>query len=313
MIIVTGPTGIGKTDYALALAAHVSGEIVNVDVGQCYTPLTIGTAKPNLPTQVITHHLFDWIDFPVSCTVVDFLARVRVCVQEIYARGNIPILVGGSSFYVYSLFFPPKGAGAVEKRLYTQSNEELWRELYSVDPERASQVPVSDRYRMMRALDIWYARATKPSVLKPCFDPIHEPVILLVMNRDRQELYARIDERVKSMLAAGWIEEVAVLDQVWHDFLLQKKLIGYDDIVRFMRDGTKNREKDFTQLAALIAQKTRAYAKRQTTFNRLIIKKVEEHADCVYTELVSGIYDNHVGDRVLSMLETLKESMHDSE
>ena len=110
-----------------------------------------------------------------------------------------------------------------------------------------------------------------------------------VLTRERAQLYARIDARVEQMFIAGWITEVQKLDRKWYPFLLEKKLIGYDDIINFLSNldlinpDTKNLE----SLIACIAHKTRAYAKRQLTFNRMMTKKVEEHPDSVYTEWVN--------------------------
>ena len=296
-IIITGPTGVGKSDIALSLAKHINGEIVNADVGQFYTPLTIGTAKPHWRDQQIPHHLFDVIDQPVNYSVIDFLEHVRVCAQAIQVRGHVPIIVGGSSFYIYSLFFPPVHdaghTGKASNCLYNQSTEQLsteqlWAKLQKIDAVRAAQINVSDRYRIMRALDIWHTHQIKPSTLKPVFAPLQTPLVLIVITRDRHDLVGRINERVNSMFAAGWIKEVERLGFEWREFLLNKKLIGYDDIVRWLeQSGDGAAQQQVAQLVASIAQKTRAYAKRQTTFNRLIVKKVEEHRDCVYTELIN--------------------------
>src|SRR5579863_9779399 len=110
MLIVYGPTGVGKTDVALAIAQHIPAEIINMDMGQFYTPLSIGTAKPDWKNSPIPHHLFDIIDTPINYTVAEYRTMLYKTVQEVIGRGNLPILVGGSGFYLHSLLFPPHTA-----------------------------------------------------------------------------------------------------------------------------------------------------------------------------------------------------------
>jgi len=282
IIIITGPTGVGKTDLALNLAEKVDGEIINVDVGQFYKQLTIGTAKPDWQNFKITHHLFDLLDAPVNFTAVAFREHVQKLIKEIRKRGHVPIVVGGSSFYINSLFFPPQNGVVVEKRRYDAETSELWAELNSIDPQRAAEIDQNDRYRIERALDIWHGLGVLPSEYKPVFNPVTEAVFL-VATREIEELYKRINERVKIMIDAGWIDEVKNLSPAWYKFLLKKKLIGYDDIVHYLNGEISSGEK----LVTLIQQKTRNYAKRQLTFNRMLTKKFEEHVDEVYTEWIN--------------------------
>ena len=115
-VVITGPTGVGKSDLALKLAEEVNGEIVNADIGQFYTPLTIGTAKPDYKSTPLKHHLFDLIDTPTHFTVVDFRFHVATLVQDLYNHGITPIIVGGSSFYLKALFFPPHHKVKVPKK-----------------------------------------------------------------------------------------------------------------------------------------------------------------------------------------------------
>src|SRR5439155_3099719 len=106
MIILFGPTAVGKTELALALASEISAEIVNMDVGQLYTPLSIGTAKPPWKTSSVLHHLFDVINEPKNCTVAEYRDLLIGTLHTIWARGNVPLLVGGSAFYLRSVLFP---------------------------------------------------------------------------------------------------------------------------------------------------------------------------------------------------------------
>ena len=105
VIIISGATATGKSDFAINLAKKISGEIINADIGSFYTPLTIGTAKPNWKNQEVPHHLFDFIDEPIDYTVVQFRQKLQKLCNEIFARGNVPIIVGGSIFYIQSFFY----------------------------------------------------------------------------------------------------------------------------------------------------------------------------------------------------------------
>ena len=283
IIIITGPTGVGKTAKALALAEQYNAEIINADMGQLYKPLTIGTAKPDWRSFHITHHLFDVIDKPVNYTSIDFRNSVEKLINEIYERGKVPLIVGGSSFYINSLFFPPQGKKSTSKRIYNDSTDQLWLRLKEIDPQRAKEIDCHDRYRIERALDIWFESQVLPSHYKPTFSPLTKKASFIVLTRDKEDLYERINVRVQQMFDEGWIGEVKGLSPEWHAFLLQKKIIGYDDIINFLNGKIVSKD----ELIALIQQKTRNYAKRQLTFNRMLIKKFEEHCDAVYTKLVN--------------------------
>ena len=277
-IIIAGPTGVGKTDLALLLAKKVDAEIINADVGQFYKPLIIGTAKPDWKSFIIPHHLFDVLDEPLNFTVVSFRKKVEVLINEIKSRGKVPIIVGGSGFYLNSLFFPPQKESIIERLAHNSEipTIDLWEKLNSIDSQRASQINENDRYRIERALDIWYGTGVLPSTYTPTFNALDDAYVLF-LTRTIDDLYKRIDDRVKIMIQCEWLDEVENLSSDWHQFLLQKKLIGYDDIIRYL----DNQINSIEELIALIQQKTRNYAKRQLTFNRMLTKKFEEHRNAV--------------------------------
>jgi len=144
------------------------------------------------------------------------------------------------------------------------------------------QINENDRYRIERALDIWYGTGVLPSTYTPTFNALDDAYVLF-LTRTIDDLYKRIDDRVKIMIQCEWLDEVENLSSDWHQFLLQKKLIGYDDIIRYL----DNQINSIEELIALIQQKTRNYAKRQLTFNRMLTKKFEEHRNAVYTEWIN--------------------------
>ncbi len=306
-IIISGPTGVGKTAIVTSLAHKIPPfEVINADMGQMYTPLTIGTAKPDYLNEPFKQHLFDCIDTPHDWTVAQYRERVIALMEQLWARSVIPVLVGGSGFYLSSLFFPPRDLesgfsaelsadhrdvlsdpellinGPIANKQHTTA--ELWQELYALDPARAQAVHQNDRYRIERALGLWYHSGTLPSACIPPFSPPARCVWYNV-TRDKDELMQRIDARVVEMFAQGWIDEVKGLDAPWREFLLKKKLIGYAEICAFL-DRLEHEAHDpedteweirlYEALKHDIRKKTRAYAKRQLTYWRMLKKKFSQ-------------------------------------
>jgi tRNA dimethylallyltransferase len=304
MIIMYGPTGVGKTDCALSLAQRVGGEIINMDMGALYTPLSIGTAKPDWRSEEIPHHLFDVIDSPRQVTVVEYRALLIPILESLWKCGKVPILVGGSGFYLKSLFFPPQGAPIAESRAYADIPEnQLWHHLENIDSDRAHSIDPHDLYRVKRALDIWYATGKKPSLNAPKFQPL-APFALFFLTRERKELYTRIDSRVFQMINAGWIEEVqGLLGTGWESFIHEKKIIGYDDIFDYL--ATARTEDDKKSMVHAIQQKTRNYAKRQCTFWRSLQKDLQD-ALAEYTD------SNLVAQSCLSEINVTHEDYRES-
>jgi tRNA dimethylallyltransferase len=272
-LIITGPTGVGKSDLSLELARVLNGEIINGDVGQFYTPLSIGTAKPDWRNLPIPHHLFDIINTPRNYTVTEYREQVEKIITEIQARGKTPIVVGGSMFYLQSLLFyiesekPQKG---IKTDFTLYSLPELWNQLLALDPERARAIHPNDRYRLERALQLWENSGELPSLQKPVFKPVCENFFVMNVVREREDLYARINARTGVMIAHGWLQEVGALTPDWRQFLLTKGMIGYPEIIGYLERGGS-----CENLVATIAQETRRYAKRQLTFWRMLQKKIE--------------------------------------
>lgn len=264
LVIITGPTGVGKTDLALRIAHMIPSEIVNADVGQCYTPLTIGTAKPDWREHPVPHHLFDVYDEPRNFTVWEFREKLLAVVAGIFQRQRLPIIVGGSVFYIRSLFFPPEESAVAGDDI--ADAPDLWEQLSAVDPVRAQKIHKHDTYRIKRALAIWHRTGRAPSSFAPVYNPPHSFTCLIVM-REREDLYARINERVGTMIERGWIEEVkGLVGTAWEGFLKRKKIIGYEVIIDYLKQGRG----DWDGLIARVQQRTRNYAKRQIIFLRAL-------------------------------------------
>lgn len=284
-IIISGPTGVGKTDFVSRLSSTVPFpvEIINVDVGQFYAPLSIGTAKPDYKAEPIKHHFFDTITEPRDYTVAQFRERLLVLMQSLWSKGVTPVLVGGSGFYIYSLFFPPLEAPDQEKEsellpvLKDMSCDQIWQMLADIDPERAASIHPHDRYRVERALNL-AGKGYKPSLQIPLFNPPGSCAFYF-LTRDREQLYNRINKRVDEMLKQGWLEEVEKLNHAWKAFLRTKKLIGYPLLIDYLEKMAQGGGADLAATAECIKKQTRAYAKRQLTYWRMLRKK-SKRATC---------------------------------
>ncbi|MFI5332797.1 MAG: tRNA (adenosine(37)-N6)-dimethylallyltransferase MiaA [Candidatus Babeliales bacterium] len=301
-IIIFGPTAVGKSALAEQLGTVVPIEIINMDMGQLYTPLTIGTAKPVWQKSPIPHHMFDVIDEPRNYTVMEYNARVIPLIQEIQERGSIPVLVGGSAFYLKSLLFPVIEQEVVAVPAHG-SHTGTWDELNAIDPERASHIHPHDTYRINRALHIWYTTGNKPSTLVPCFNPPAD-FMLIMVTRDRTQLYDRINTRVEQMVDEGWLAEcVHLLGTPWESFIESKGIIGYREMM-----AVAAKRSTMEKAISLIAQQTRNYAKRQHTFWRMLHKKITgstsdkrfvfEEANLTLLDL--DLYISQLSDRIHS-------------
>jgi len=295
VIVIAGPTASGKSDCAIELAQRIGGEIVNADTAQMYTRVSVGTAKPlDWSTHTIPHHLFDICDQPVDFDVVQYRERIVAIVSQIQARGKVPILVGGSLFYIKSLFFPPHQAksevSAIPASVYALTASELWQHLNTIDPARASQIHCHDTYRVMRALAIWYDSGQKPSDLVPQFQPPF-PVTFVFLSPPVEQLYERINARTLRMLnEQGWIEEARNLlaDDAWKNLVIRKGFIGYAALMHWLEVGAP--EDQWPYLVAHIQQDTRNYAKRQRTFWNSFARQLElfKNDQCSVVSVAQG-------------------------
>lgn len=270
IIIITGPTASGKTAFVDQIYSKNSAiEVINADMGQFYAPLSIGTAKPDWRALPYPCHLFDILTTPEDFTVVQFRARVIELVAQILARGNTPVIVGGSMFYIKSLFFPPLTkpenlAQALSELpdLENLSTPDLWDHLQEIDPVRAAAIHPSDRYRIGRALEIWYKQGVKPSSLLPVLAyPFGNASVEIMYIRPKMAvLTERINARTAAMVIGGWGEEAQSLRGTpWASFVRRKNLIGYAELMDVQVH-------DLQEVIRKIEIGTRQYAKRQVLF-----------------------------------------------
>lgn len=273
LVIIYGPTGVGKSDLATALAQELPSNIINMDVGQLYEPFGVGTAKPDWRNESAPHYLFDHLTKPIDYTVVDYRKELAALIEKGVSDDRISLAVGGSGFYAYSLLFEHQTTLSlkVPTELEQRTTLDLWEELKSFDPLRAAALHQNDRYRIVRALSLWHATGEKPSEKTPLFRPV-APFFLLGVMRDRQDLYDRINKRTELMLSGGWIDEVQrLVDTPWEDFLRRKNLIGYPEVFDYVRGSLA-----YKDLVQRIQEQTRQYAKRQCSFWRMLERKANE-------------------------------------
>jgi len=273
-IVIAGPTGSGKSELALRLAETLRGEIVNYDSVQIYRGFDIGSAKPSLATrQAVPHHLYDIAEAESEFNAADY-ARVagEVC-SGITARGHVPILVGGTFFYLRALLsglpeMPGRDAGLRERlrgiadRPGGQARLHRW--LSKVDPESGRRIAPADRHRVERALEVWLATGKAISTWeRPTRTTASIPALRIALTLERPRLRETLDRRSAEMYAAGLVEETRALLARHPRAARPFSAIGYREAAAVVAG-------EMTESAALAEtqRRTRAYAKRQMTWLR---------------------------------------------
>ena len=264
IVVLVGPTAVGKSALAVALAQRLNGEVISGDSVQIYKELTIGSAKPSVADQDgVVHHLIDVYEIGQPYSVADFQREVRAKIEEITRRNKTVILCGGTGFYVkaalYDYVFDHASRDHdYEATLAGHSNPELYAMLEAVDPLTALKFHPNNRIRVLRALGYYHANQQVISAQSNKEQPLYA-FIGIGLTMDRARLYARIDARVDAMLEAGLLEEVQGLNK-YQD---QIQAIGYNELF----DYEANRL-SYEEAVALIKQRSRQLAKRQFTWFR---------------------------------------------
>lgn len=276
IICIAGPTASGKTALAVALAKELNGEVVSCDSMQVYKRMDIGTAKPTPEEmQGIPHHMIDvaepWEDFSVS----RYCEMAAPIVDDIISRGKTAIIAGGTGLYMDSLIrgsaFAPFPSTGVRERLEAQADAEgmeaMLSRLRAVDPDSAARLHLSDRKRIIRALEVFLETGetiTAHNRKTQAVPPRYTPLWLGLDFSERSELYRRIDLRVGKMLEMGLMEEIqALLASGIPEKATAMQAIGYKEFVDAL-DGRCTME----EAADQVRQSSRRYAKRQLTWFR---------------------------------------------
>ena len=274
LIILTGPTAVGKTALSIALAKAVNGEIISADSMQVYRHMDIGTAKIKPEEmQGVPHHLIDYCEPSEEFHVVRFATDAKKCIEEIYERGHIPIIAGGTGFYIqavlYGIDFGENDGNMayreeLEKKAAEFGAEWLHNELRKVDEKAAESIHPNNVKRVIRALEYWKQTGEPISAHnereKEKESPYH--AAYFVLNDDRTKLYARIDERIDEMLAEGLIEEVQKLADMGYDTsYVSMQGLGYKEILAYLAGKCT-----LDEAVYILKRDTRHFAKRQLTW-----------------------------------------------
>ena len=268
-----GPTASGKTDLSLELAQKLEAEIICVDSLLVYKDFNIGTAKPT-PEQchLVPHHVMDLVSPTQNFTAFDFCEAATSAIQNIQSRHKRVLLVGGSGLYLKALTrgmfkAPPSDLyikNQIEEEMKTKGAASLYEELQKVDPEIAKTIHPHDRYRIIRALEVFRVSGKKFSDYREKHKPNGESkFIKMGLQVERAGLHKRIEQRTKKMLEQGLIEEVKGLSQKYLLSCKPFKSVGYKETLLFLENKIS-----YNDLEIQITQETRALARRQMTWFR---------------------------------------------
>jgi tRNA dimethylallyltransferase len=279
VIVISGPTATGKTALSLTIAKALGGEIISADSMQVYRGMDIGTAKATLEERSqVPHHLIDIRDLHDTFNVVDFYHEAVSLAESIHARGNVPIVVGGTGFYLHSLIYgPPKGPPAcktIRKKLEEDMEkfgpEALYDKLSAFDPVYAAKITKGDRQKIIRAFEIILQTNRPVSELNLTSQAPESAQFNFrswFVYLPKNILYPRIEMRCDDMISRGLVDEVKHLDKCkLRDNLSASQSIGYRQCLDFLE--SKQDQKDWDHFIAQFKKASRRYAKRQFTWFR---------------------------------------------
>lgn len=274
LIIISGATAVGKTELSIRLAQMINGEIISADSMQVYKNFNIGTAKASAEEMKgIKHYLIDELDADEEFSVYEFKIRAEKYINKILSEGKIPIIVGGTGFYIQSVLYGIDFSEEEPDTKYRQQLEDIAQEkgraflhdmLFQIDPVSAQKIHENDLKRVIRALDYYHENKcpiSEHNYMQQQKEAAYD-YAYFVLNRDRQTIYDRINKRVDMMISNGLVEEVRSLiaGGISPDSVAMQGL-GYKETVRYI-----NGEISLDRLSELIKLGTRHFAKRQITW-----------------------------------------------
>ena len=276
IVVIAGPTASGKTSLSIELAKKIDGEIISSDSMQIYKEMNIGTAKvTNEEMQGIKHYLIDFVSPDERYSVSDFKKDAENAIEEILAKGKIPIIAGGTGLYIdsliYSINYPDmKFDEEYRKELMKIADTpdglfELYEEAKKIDPEAVEKISCNDKKRIIRILEI-YKQTGKNKTEQERQSRLEEVKYdykVFALNMDRKILYERINQRVDKMINDGLVEEVKYIKQKYDKYPTAMQALGYKEVVEYL-DNIIN----YDEMIEKIKQETRRYAKRQLTWFR---------------------------------------------
>lgn len=269
IIVLTGPTGTGKSKLAISLAKHLDGEIINADAFQVYEKLYIATAAPSEEEKkIVPHHLYSFVPLNEGYDIARYQIDARNTLNDVLSRGKTPIFVGGSGLYIRSALYDydlSVDTSSVDMSEYEKlSNEELHDVLSKLDEEEAKKIPYQNRRRLLRDIAICLAaKESKTSLLaKQNHEPLY-PTIFFSLSKERESLYPLLDERVDKMFKDGLLEETIPLINEYGEDKSAFRAIGVNELIPYIHG-----EISLEEAINKIKIDTHHYVKRQETFFR---------------------------------------------
>lgn len=307
IIIISGPTGIGKSKVAVELAKKLgNAEIISSDSMQIYKEMSIGTAKvTDEEMSGVKHHMIDEVSIHDSFSVYDYQKKAKKLISDMNERGTIPIIIGGTGLYINSLLYKLDfSSEAEDKELREKLNKEaelygkeyLYNKLKELDPEYAEKLSVNDTFRIIRALEVIYKSGNKYSEENKNFREYNDEFdkLIYILQTDRGLLYDRINKRVDKMFVAGLLDEVKeiIKDMSSEEIASNRALlaIGYKELISYLQG-----EITYERAVELIKQKSRNYAKRQLTWFRreseanfidMNFEDIDQTVNTIYNDII---------------------------
>ncbi|KPJ99854.1 MAG: hypothetical protein AMK71_09020 [Nitrospira bacterium SG8_35_4] len=307
VIIILGPTGVGKTGLSILIAKALQTEIISADSMLVYKHMDIGTAKPSAEElNAVPHHLIDILSPSETFSAGQFRERASDIIHSLHSRDKIPLIVGGTGLYIRSLtqglFEGPGADDSLREILRAEERKMgsgfLYNKLHALDPEAARKIDKNDQRRLIRALEVSLkSRRGISELRRKSTLPLHYDFIKIGLARDRKELYPMIEQRVDRMLQSGLLDETKRLI-AFSPGRTALQALGYKEIMLFM-NGTVT----LTEAVRLTKKRTKEYAKRQFTW-------FKKEPDIHWVD-ITGIRDSRaIYTEVLNKVEILKELIY---
>ena len=266
IIVITGPTCMGKSETALEVAKNFNAEIVNGDAFQIYKEMNIGVAKPPIEYfSIVPHHLFSFVDISEEYSIAEYQKDLRKTIEDIQSRGKNIVIVGGSGLYIRSALYDYKfdEQPKIDMSKYEQlDNKTLHNELKKIDPKQAEIIHMNNRKRVLRAIEIFISQGkTKSEVIDSQEHKLLYDAKFFVREMNREVLYELINARVDMMIKAGLVEEVKTLFAKYGEQVNAMQAIGYKELIPVIKG-----EYSLADGIDLIKKNSRNYVKRQVTY-----------------------------------------------
>lgn len=303
VIIIVGPTAVGKTNLSIKLAKKLKAEVISGDSMQVYKGMNIGTGKvTEKEMEHVPHHMLDILNPDEPFSVADYQKQVQKKISDLNKQNIIPLLVGGSGLYIqavlYDYVFSDQKRDEtltkqLEARLETEGNLALYEELQQVDPVQAKHIHPNNKRRLIRALEVYQATGKTLSERQAEQNKTSKyDYYIIGLKMDREALYNQINQRVDTMVQNGLVEEVKHLYERGYEHTQAMKAIGYKELIPYIKGET-----DLNTAVELLKRNSRRYAKRQYTW-------FKNQMNIHWYDVTNAKYDKIVDSILKDMSET---------